>query len=245
MTRVVIFGANSAIAVACARLWARRGAHFCLVGRRGDALETVAADLRVRGAASVVTQVADLAQLDGLPALVERVRADLDGVDIALIAQGALTDEVRAERDFEYLREQLNLNAVAPMILMQSLASVMSEQGRGTLAVISSVAGDRGRALNGAYGSAKSAITSFASALRQRLSANGVNVLTIKPGSVDTPMTAQRPKGLLWSDTTTVARDIVSAVDRRASVLYTPRYWRLVMLLVRLIPERYFVNLRF
>ncbi len=245
MTRVVIFGANSAIAVACARLWARRGAHFCLVGRRGEALETVAADLRVRGAALVVTQVADLAQLDGLPALVERVRADLDGIDIVLIAQGALTDEVRAERDFEYLREQLNLNAVAPMILMQSLASVMSEQGRGTLAVISSVAGDRGRALNGAYGSAKSAITVFASALRQRLSASGVNVLTIKPGSVDTPMTAQRCKGLLWSEPATVACDIVSAVDRRASVLHTPGYWRFVMLLVRLIPERYFINLRF
>jgi decaprenylphospho-beta-D-erythro-pentofuranosid-2-ulose 2-reductase len=245
MLRIAILGASSAIAEQCARVWAPRGARFVLVGRRQDLLRSIAADLTVRGAETVECDVADLSALASLPATVKRVHSALGAIDIVLIAQGSLTDEVRAASDSEYLRAELDLNSIGPAVLMNEFAVILSRQGFGTLAVMSSVAGDRGRAMNGTYGSAKAMVTAFASALRQRVSPDGVTVLTIKPGSVDTPMTSDRPKGLLWSSAEHVARDIVAAIDAKKLVLYTPTYWRLVMLTISMIPERLFKRLKF
>ncbi len=245
MLRIAIVGASSAIAEQCARVWAARGARFFLVGRRQDVLQSIAVDLSVRGAETVECDVADLSALDSLPATVKRAHSTLGVIDVVLIAQGTLTDEGRAAVDPEYLRAELNLNSIGPSLLMNEFAAILSRQGFGTLAVISSVAGDRGRAMNGTYGSAKAMVTAFASALRQRLSYDGVTVLTIKPGSVDTPMTSDRPKGLLWSSAERIARDIVTAIDEKKLVLYTPAYWRWVMLVIRLIPESVFRSLKF
>ena len=113
-----------------------------------------------------------------------------------------------------------------------------------TLAVISSVAGDRGRASNYLYGAAKAAVTAVTSGLRQRLHASGVNVLTIKPGFVDTPMTRAFRKGALWATPDQVARGIVRAVDRRAGVAYLPRFWWAIMSVIRHIPDRLFRRLK-
>jgi hypothetical protein len=109
--------------------------------------------------------------------------------------------------------------------------------------VISSVAGDRGRSSNYVYGSAKAMVTTFMSGLRQRLYPCGVDVITIKPGFVDTPMTADFVKGMLWAKPATIAAGIVQAIARRSSVVYLPSFWRPVMLAVRLVPERIFRRL--
>jgi short-subunit dehydrogenase len=243
--RVALFGATSAIAEACARRYAQRGARLCLIGRDRERLESIAADLRIRGANEVVVRIADLADVAALPDLVEQAWAHWQGVDLALLAHGSLPEQARCEREPDYALQQFHLNASAPIALLLELAPRFEAQGCGTLAAIGSVAGDRGRASNGLYGSAKAAIETALSALRQRLLRCGVTVLLIKPGWVDTPMTADFRKGPLWVGPEHVAADILAAVDRRWRVIYTPWFWWPIAALIRALPEFVFQRLRF
>jgi len=243
--RIALFGATSAIAEACARRWAGRGARLCLIGRDASRLEAIAADLRLRGASEVVVVLADLGRSEGLAETVERAWSPWQGLDLALLTQGSLPDLPRSEQDPDYAHQQFELNASLPILLLLDLARRFETQDQGCLAAIGSVAGDRGRASNGLYGAAKAAVEAQMSALRQRLSRSSVNVLLIKPGWVDTPMTAAFAKGPLWASADRVARDIVAAVDRRKRVIYTPWFWRPVMWLIRALPETVFVRLRF
>lgn len=244
-TRVALFGATSAIAEACARRYAQRGARLCLIGRDRERLESIAADLRVRGASEVVVKIADLADAMALPELVTQTWAHWHGIDLALLAYGSLPDQARCEREPAYALQQFHLNASAPIALLLELAARFAAQGSGILAAIGSVAGDRGRASNGVYGSAKAAIETALSALRQRLLRCGVGVLLIKPGWVDTPMTMSFRKGPLWATPERVARDIVTAIDRRRRVIYTPWFWWPIAAVIRALPEFIFQRLRF
>src|ERR1700690_3871484 len=130
------------------------------------------------------------------------------------------------------------------MALCTQLANQFETQGHGVIALISSVAGDRGRQSNYVYGAAKAAVTAFASGLRQRLYRKGVAVITIKPGFVSTPMTAAFAKNALWASPARVARDIVRAIERGTPVVYTPWFWRIIMTLICAVPERVFRRLR-
>lgn len=242
--RILIFGATSAIAEAVARIYAGRGASLCLVARRAEQLDVIAADLAVRGAAAVATATADARALDGLDAVVDEAVGRLGGRDLALIAHGTLPDQSACETSLAALREAMEVNALSVMALASRLAGTLAAQGSGTLAVISSVAGDRGRQSNYTYGAAKAAVDAFASGLRNRLARRGVHVLTIKPGFVDTPMTADFPKGPLWARPEAVARGIVRAVDRGRNVAYLPWFWRPIMWVIRTIPEPIFKRLK-
>jgi len=126
------------------------------------------------------------------------------------------------------------------MSLLTHLANYFETQKAGTLAVISSVAGERGRQSNYVYGAAKGAVSIFLQGLRQRLDKSGVHVLTIKPGFVDTPMTKELKKGLLWADPQAVAKLIHKGVAAKKSIIYTPGYWALIMAVIKAIPERLF-----
>jgi decaprenylphospho-beta-D-erythro-pentofuranosid-2-ulose 2-reductase len=119
----------------------------------------------------------------------------------------------------------------------------MAQRRAGTIAVISSVAGDRGRGSNYVYGSAKALVTAFLSGLRQRLVKCGVTVVTIKPGFVDSPMTAAFAKGPLWARPERIAAGIVRAIDRHSGTVYLPGFWRPIMWVIRTIPERVFLRL--
>jgi len=141
------------------------------------------------------------------------------------------------------LRE-LGTNGISVVALMTRIAQRFGARRSGVIAVVSSVAGDRGRSSNYVYGSAKALVTAFASGLRQRLYGSGVSVVTIKPGFVDTPMTAAFPKGALWVKPGQVAADIVRAIDRAIPVSYLPWFWRPIMVIVRAIPERIFQRLK-
>ncbi len=244
MKKILIIGATSAIAEAVAREYAAVGATLFLAARDRNKLEAIATDLRVRGAAAV--EIAGFDAMDSsIPAtLVQRAASVLGVVDLALIAHGSLPDQKSCEQSAAQTRVELETNAVSVISLCTHLAVLMETQKRGTLAVISSVAGDRGRASNYVYGAAKAAVSTFLSGLRQRLTPLNVQVLTIKPGFVDTPMTATFKKGPLWATPQSVARDIVRAVERRQPVLYTPGFWRWIMLVIGLIPERLFMRLR-
>jgi len=242
MKRVVILGATSAIAQHVARLYAEQGASLFLVARNPDRLAAVAADATARGATQVETAVSDLDDFDGHPRLFDRAEAALGPPDVVLVAHGVLGSREAGPEEAEAI---LRTDLVSPTSLLLHAARRMEERRGGTLAALSSVAGDRGRAANPVYGAAKAGLTGLLSALRQRLSPAGVSVLTVKPGFVDTPMTAHIPAMPFAVGPDRVAKDIVRAIERGADVVYTPPIWRLVMLVVRLLPERLFKKLAF
>jgi len=241
--RVLIIGATSAIAHAVARRYAARQAALFLIGRRLPALEANAADLVVRGAESVGCALLDANDHDRHEAVLAEAWAAYGGFDVALVAHGVLPDQAAAERSVTATLESFDTNAASVIALLTLLANRFEAQRSGVIAVISSPAGDRGRASNYVYGAAKAAVTVFAAGLRHRLHAKGVRVITIVPGFVDTPMTAGIAKtGPLWAAPEQVARDIVRALERGFGVVYTPGFWRWIMSAIRHVPERLFVR---
>lgn len=247
--RIVLFGATSAIAQAAARLWVQRGAHLVLVGRDPDKLQSLVQDLQVRagpqGATHLHSLQADLNQFDQHARLIREAVALLGSIDTVLIAHGSLPDQVACQADPARSLQEIQTNATSAIHLCECLAPLLAAQGHGTLAVISSVAGDRGRQSNYLYGAAKGMVTLYLQGLRNRLHPAGVQVITIKPGFVDTPMTAAfDKKGPLWASATQVAQGILHAIDRRRDVAYLPGFWRWIMLMIRLIPEPLFKRLK-
>lgn len=243
MQRILIMGATSAIAEATERILAGRGAALLLAGRDDQRLKAIADDLKVRGAASADVFELDARDVERYPALLEAAIQCLGGLDAALIAHGTLSDQSACQGSVGQLQEEFAINALSAMALCTHLANLFEAQGHGMIAVISSVAGDRGRRSNYVYGAAKAAVTAFTSGLRQRLHARGVRVVTIKPGFVRTPMTAAFRKGALWASPARVAADIVRAMDRGTPVLYTPWFWRPIMFIIRSVPESIFRRL--
>lgn len=248
--RIVIFGGTSAIALAAARVWAQRGARLVLVGRNPAKLEAATADLNVRAGAvpnAAVAQylVADLDLVEQHAGLIQAAIERLGGIDVALIAHGSLPDQAACERDPTQALREIQTNAISAVSLAERLGTLLQAQGGGTLAAISSVAGDRGRQSNYIYGASKGMLTLYLQGLRNRLSRHGVQVLTIKPGFVDTPMTAGiEKKGPLWATPEQVAMGIVKAIERRRDVVYLPGFWRLIMLIIRSIPESVFKGMK-
>ena len=241
--KVLIFGATSGIAEATARIWARGGASLFLVARNADRLNAVAADLKIRGAAFVETAVLDLDNIDAHPDLCARAVDALGGLDVAYLAGGILGDQLRAEGETEHALHIVHTNYTVPVSLLTWLANFMVKQGHGTLAVLSSVAGERGRKSNYVYGSSKAGLTAFLGGLRNRVDRAGVHVLTIKPGPVKTGMTAGMKAAEKFADPDKVAAEIAKAVDNRTATLYTPIQWAPIMAVIRAIPERIFKGL--
>lgn len=244
MQRIVIVGATSAIAHAAARLWAERGASLFLVGRNVERLEANAADLRVRGAARVAVHAMNATDDAAHGPMLDAAVAVLGGIDVALIAHGTLPDQRECENDLRRLREEIETNGVSVCLLSQLFANHFAGQGPGALAVIGSVAGDRGRQSNYAYGAAKGLVSRFTEGLRNRVAKSGVQVLLVKPGFVDTPMTAAfDKKGPLWAQPEAIAAGILKAIEAKKDVVYLPWFWRWIMLVIRHIPERVFKRL--
>lgn len=235
--RILIIGATSAIAEAVARLYAARGASLYLLARDRNRGEAISRDLAVRGAAEARAGALDVSDFATHAAAIDAAWNAFGGFDVTLIAHGTLPEQARCDTDTDLALHEFSVNGTATIALANRIVQKLEAQSSGTLAVISSVAGDRGRASNYLYGSAKAAVSAYASGLRQRLSAQGINVLTIKPGFVDTPMTAAFKKGALWAKPDQVARGIVRAIDRRRSVVYLPWFWRGIMAVIRGIPE--------
>jgi len=244
MRRVLLVGATSSIAEATARRLAAAGARLFLVARNADKLRAIADDLRLRGAAQVETYVMDATEYDRHAAMLAAAEEALGGLETALIAHGSLPDQKACEASFKLTRGEIETNALSVISLLTHLANRFEQQRHGTIAVISSVAGDRGRQSNYVYGTAKGAVTLFLQGLRNRLHPAGVRVITIKPGFVDTPMTVAFPKGALWVSPDVVARAIVSAIEKGKDVLYTPWFWRPIMFCLRAIPAALFKRLR-
>lgn len=243
MLKIMIVGATSAIAQETARFFAAEGAEFFLVGRSTEKLSALQADLNVRGAKRAEIYQADLNDLSQHPALVKAAIDGLNGLDAVLVAHGTLGDQKAAEESVEEALKELNTNFLSNVSLLTLLANHFEKQRRGCIAVISSVAGDRGRGSNYVYGTAKGATSIFLQGLRNRLAKSGVAVVTIKPGFVDTPMTADVKKNPLFADPASVGKAIYLGMKKGKNVVYTPSFWRPIMLIISNIPEPIFKKL--
>ena len=243
---ILIVGATSGIAEAVARRYAEQGAGLFLVARNKEKLQAISVDLTARGAKKVQTFVMDANDSELIPAVLDAAWKAFQIIDVALIAHGTLPDQQRTEYDINYAISEFRTNAESALASLAGLAQHFEPQGKGVIAVIGSVAGDRGRASNYLYGAAKAAIDTYASGLRARLYNSGVHVLVIKPGFVATSMTADLSlPEKLTATPERVARDIQRAIARRRDVLYTPWFWYWIMLIIRWIPAFIFKQMKF
>jgi decaprenylphospho-beta-D-erythro-pentofuranosid-2-ulose 2-reductase len=243
--RIVIIGATSAMAEHCARLWVKQGAvELVLVGRDADKTERVASDLRVRSPASVIrviqTNFTDPRTITELTAAIVAEGV----VDVVLIAHGSLPDQANCQQDLAFNFEALNINGISPVLFAEAFAGAMQKKNHGTLAIIGSVAGDRGRKSNYVYGAAKGLVTRYAQGLQHRLAATKVKVVLVKPGPTDTPMTAQlKQQGGRMASVEDVAQCIVTGIAKGKPVVYAPAKWEVVMMVIRHLPRFIFNKL--
>jgi decaprenylphospho-beta-D-erythro-pentofuranosid-2-ulose 2-reductase len=240
---VVILGATSAIAQAVARQCAARGDRLLLVARNAGKLEALRKSLENLSSHPPACVESDLTDVSSHPELIRKVGAAFTTIDFALVAHGILGDQETLEKDIKTALKILDANFVSAFSLLTLLANQMEPQKCGCLAAISSVAGDRIRRSLYVYGTTKGALNLFLEGLRLRLSPLGVRVLTIKPGFVDSPMTAHLKKNRLFASPDRVAADILQAVDRGREELYTPWFWKWIMRIICLLPRFIFTRL--
>lgn len=245
MKRIVIIGATSAIAEHCARLWLQKQpSDLTLVGRDATRIERVATDLQVRSPQSHIRVIqADFLSPEAINVTVEDI-VNSGRVDIILIAHGSLPEQTECQNDLHSCRDALEINGLSPVLYAEAFAKEMEKANHGTIALIGSVAGDRGRKSNYVYGAAKGLVTRYAQGLQHRFAGTGVKVLLIKPGPTDTPMTAHlKSKGAKLAPVDDVAKLIVEGVESGKPVIYAPGKWWLVMIIIRHLPALVFNKL--
>ena len=243
---ILVFGATSSIAIAISREYAKQGASLYLVARNAEKLEKVRKDLLGYGAVSVTEYVCDLDNLDVVrDRLVPRIIEGMKLIDLCLLGHGVLGDQNVCEKDSSEAVKVIHTNFLSPVTILTLIAPLLERQRKGTIAVLSSVAGDRGRQSNYVYGSSKAGLDAFLDGLRNRLQAHNVKVLVVKPGFVDTPMTSHlKLNPFLLASKEKVAKDVIVSVKKSQSVCYTPWFWRYIMLIIRNIPGPIFNRLR-
>ncbi|WP_225737141.1 SDR family NAD(P)-dependent oxidoreductase [Dyella acidiphila] len=245
MKRIVIVGATSAIAEHCARCWLETGpADMLLLGRDVPRLERVAADLKARSPdSSLQTAQADFLSPDDIQAWAARAYG-AGPVDIVLIAHGTLPDQPQCQADLAASNTAMAINGISPVLFAEAFAGRMQQADHGTLIIIGSVAGDRGRKSNYVYGAAKGLVTRYAQGLQHRLAASQVRVVLVKPGPTDTPMTAHlKEAGTGLAKVEDVARAIVSGAQKGSRTVYAPGKWGLIMMIIRHLPFSVFKKL--
>ena len=245
MQHMVIIGATSAMAEHCARLWAQAApVRLTLVGRDQARTNRVADDLRVRSPHSIVqVMTSDFVKASAIQETVSTIVAH-NAVDVVLIAHGVLSDQATCQDEVLACDEALQINGVSPVLFAEAFAKPMVAANHGTIAIIGSVAGDRGRKTNYVYGAAKGLVSRYAQGMQHRLAHTGVKVVLIKPGPTDTPMTSDlKAKGQKMTSVEQVAQDIVKGIAAGKPVVYTPGIWQIIMLVVMHLPHTIFNRL--
>ena len=239
--RVIALGALSAMGEATLRLYAQEGARLVLAGRGTERLTSLAKDLEARGAKSAVVWPCDLAACPDPRAELARMAGAIGGMDATLLFYGTLGDNAKAEKDMTEARQILNTNFMSAAEWSLAAADLIEAQNHGSLVVVGSVAGDRGRQSNYIYGAAKGGLGLLVQGIAHRLTRVGGRAVVIKPGFVDTPMTAGLAKGgPLWAQPDAVARIIKKAAAGGSPVVYAPGFWRWIMLAIRAVPAPVF-----
>lgn len=236
--KIVIIGATSAIAEHCARLWlTQQPTDLTLVGRDTRRIERVATDLKVRSPKSEIRVVqADFLAPEAIGFTVQDI-VNRGRIDIVLIAHGSLPEQADCQNKLQSCRDALEINGISPALYAEAFAKEMEKAKHGTIALIGSVAGDRGRKSNYVYGAAKGLVTRYAQGLQHRFAGSGVKVVLIKPGPTDTPMTAHlKDKGAKLAPVESVAKQIIKGIESGKSVIYAPGKWQLIMMIIRHLP---------
>ena len=243
--RIVIISATSLIAIHCARRWMRNKSMTCiLVGRSAQRIEPIAVDLRLRSPQSTIhVMEADFLSSESIELTVERIISD-GPVDTVLIAQGSLPIQQDCENDLALCQRTLLINGLSPVLFAEAFARHMEKANQGTLILMGSVAGDRGRKSNYVYGAAKGLVDRYAQGLQHRFAKSKVNIVLIKPGPTNTPMTAHlHAQGMKLAQVEDVARTIVLSIQQGKTIIYAPRIWRVIMHMIRIIPRSIFNRL--
>ena len=244
--RIVAVGGTSEIAQQCCKIWLQENSvELVLTGRDEEKLSRVASDLEIRfPGAKIEFQSFDHLSPTSVREFVEKVSQS--PLDIVLVAHGSLTSQSRASGDPKYLWKEHETNAQSPILFAELFSAALERQGHGRLAIIGSVAGDRGRAINHAYGAAKAGLATYVSGLQHRLARSAVRVSLIKPGPTRTPMTENAHVGpSRLADPKLVAKQIVRGIESGKRIIYSPRSWWLIMRLVRFLPFAVFKYLRY
>lgn len=244
MPTALVLGASSGIGQAIARQLGSQAYDLVLAGRSPDALAAQARDLELRFGIRVTTHRFEALDFehhrDWLDACVAETA---DGLDLLVLCYGVMAEEAEAARDASVAGHMIAVNLTSPVSLLDRAAEYFTARGGGTICAISSVAGVRGRIGNHHYGASKAGLSTYLSGLRVRLAREGVAVVEIRPGMVDTRMTFGLPGLVLLATPTRVARDVSRGIRRRRAVVYTPGIWRWIMLLIRHLPEFVFKRL--
>jgi short-subunit dehydrogenase len=246
MKHFVIIGATSAIAEYCARLWVQKTpVLLTLVGRDITRTQNVASDLRVHSPKSDVTVITtDFINPKAISETVNTIQTKAP-VDVVLIAHGMLSQQSKCQEDLLDCYDSLQVNGVSPVLFAEAFALHMSKKNHGTIAFISSVAGDRGRASNYVYGGAKGLVSRYAQGMQHRFAGTKIKVIVIKPGPTDTPMTRElTANGKKLASVESVASDIVIGIAAGKEIIYTPSIWKYVMLLIIHLPSFIFNKLK-
>ncbi|MBU2610198.1 MAG: SDR family NAD(P)-dependent oxidoreductase [Chloroflexi bacterium] len=244
--RVIIVGASIGIGAALARRLAREGYTLALLARRADLLAGLCDEINLAaGETRALVYPHDVTDYDSVPALLQKILADLGGLDLFVYNTGISLPVGFKKYDFEKDRRTTEVNYLGALAWLNPVAAMFQNLKSGQIVGLSSVAGERGRVGNPSYNASKAALSCYLEALRNRLSRYGVNVLTAKPGFVDTDMIVGA-KGTFWViPADQAAADICRAIRKRRQQVYTPARWRLVMLIVRNIPSFIFRRLTF
>ena len=237
--RILIVGGTSTVAEHCARVWLKQQAcELILLGRDSEKLQRVINDLKVRHPdANIQMQLVNFLDIQAIQTCIQKLNQQA-AIDIALIAHGNLPNQEQCQIDLVQCQQSIEVNAISPVLFTEAIAQYMIERNHGKLAVIGSVAGDRGRKSNYIYGASKAFIDTYVEGLQHRLALSNSKVKTtlIKPGPTATPMTAGiTGKGKLASPEQ-VAQDIVHAIETGKAAVYTPKKWAIIMMVIKNLP---------
>ena len=241
---IAIFGATSSIATDVSKLYAAHNYEMFLVGRDELKLESLAGLMSQLGSPLVRTWSMDFANFENNVGVTQEIFQTLSSVDVVLVAHGTLPDNNLVAASSSKSWYEIKVNVISTIAILNEVANEMDKQGAGTIAVITSVAGDRLRASNYFYGSMKKMISVYLDNLRMRFQNSAVNVVNLKPGPVDTPMTESLRKSMFWSKSEDIARDIIQSINDGVSEKYVPGYWKWIMILIKLIPDPIFRKLK-
>ena len=235
--RIVIVGATSSIADHCTKLWLTDNpTELILIGRDLQKLNALINDYKVRSPKTIFQSfIVDFLNSNDINKLTKSICTQ-SAIDLVLIAHGSLPDQSMAQKDLVYNAEQIQINAISPVIFAESFVNSLDPNKPSTIAIIGSVAGDRGRKSNYVYGSAKGLVTRYAQGLQHRLAKSPIRVSLIKPGPTLTPMTENLTSSKGFANVEDVAKDIVNGVAKSQAVIYTPGKWQIIMMIIRHLP---------
>jgi decaprenylphospho-beta-D-erythro-pentofuranosid-2-ulose 2-reductase len=242
--KILVVGSTSKIVQYCLYLWASENCEFFLVAKDAKKNELISHELISLGAKSVHTYSMNVNDFDAHRQMFEEAKKKLIDIDLAFIGHGMLPDQENDQNNADKILKSVNTNAISVINLLTIIAEEFEKKNYGHIAIISSVAADRGRASNYIYGSSKAMISFFAEGLRQRLYKSNINITVIKPGLIKTPMTLKFKKNFLWSEPSKIALKIVNAINKKKDEVYVPTYWYFIMIIIKLIPNFLFKKLK-